>query len=290
VSTSNSSKNALSHGVYSSKIALDWENEQDFKVLHEELREDFFPNGRAEEEVVYDLACQYWKKRRLNIGFQLPFFRARDANALADAGRRDGWQGIAEYFKETLDNNESARDAVRSTNKAVREMAVAVHGAITKRMEQMLVPGGTDQESRQNTAAELEKLTVLMGEMKAAVGVVGGTVRAMESWCLDENPFERAYRPDLMEKELKLLAEVDKRIDKAVQRLAVLKDFKKLYQPKEVKVLPALPANGEARELSGSPELSPSNDHRANDVVCEVANDSLASPRGGPPTDAPDIL
>ena len=110
MSTSNSSKNALSHGVYSSEVVLPWENEQDFKDLLEELRDELFPNGRSEEEAVFDLACLHWKKRRLNIGSQLAFRRDRDISALADAGALNGWEGIAEYFAKTLDDNESVRD------------------------------------------------------------------------------------------------------------------------------------------------------------------------------------
>jgi hypothetical protein len=239
MSTSNSSKNALSHGAYSSQAVLPWENEQEFKDLHEELREDFFPNGRAEEETVFDLACLNWKKRRLNIGSQLAFRRDRDVSALTEAGRLNGWEGIAEHFAKTLDNNESARETMRSINKDLREMVAPVHGLVFKRIQQMLAPDGTNQDSKQNAAAELEKLTVLMNEMKAAAGVVGAALRVIESNCLDEKPCERAYRPDLMERDLKILADIDKQIDKTIVRLAQLKEYKRIYVTKEVKARPA---------------------------------------------------
>lgn len=239
MSTPKSSKNALSHGAYSSEAILPWENKQDFDDLHEELREELFPSGRSEEEAVFDLACLRWKKRRLNIGSQLAFLRDPDISALTDAGRRNGWEGIAEHFAKTLDNNESARDTMRSSNKAVHEMVVPVFGLVTRHMEQMLVPDGSNQESKQSTAAELEKLTVLMSEMKAAAGEVGGALRVIGSYCLDERPCERAYRPDLMERELKILAEIDKRIEKTMVHLVSLKEYKKLYGTKEVKARPA---------------------------------------------------
>jgi hypothetical protein len=99
----------------------------------------------------------------------------------------------------------------------------------------MLVSDGTNQESKQSGAAELEKLTVLMTEMKAAASIVGAALRAIESYGLDERPCERAYRPDLMERELKVLADIDKRIEKAIARLVTLKEYKRLYGTKEVK-------------------------------------------------------
>ena len=236
--TSNSSKNALTHGAYSSVVVLLHENEQEFKDLHEELREELFPNGRSEEEAVFDLASLHWKKRRLNVGSQLPFLRDRDVSALTEAGRLNGWQGIAEHFAKTLDNNESTRETMRSINKSLREMVVPVHGLVTKHMEQMLVPDGTNQESKQSAIAELEKLTAVMSEMKAIGDMVAPTLRLIESYGLDERVCERAYRPDLMEQELKIHAEIDKRIDKTIVRLVQLKEYKRLYGTKEVKAQP----------------------------------------------------
>ena len=246
MTTSNSSKNALSHGAYSSQAVLPWENEQEFKDLHEDLREEFFPNSRSEEETVFDLACLHWKKRRLNIGSQLAFRRDRDVAALTEAGRLNGWEGIADHFAKTLDNNESARETMRSINKALREVVVPTYGLVTKRMEQMLLPDGANQESKQSAAAELENLTALMIEMKAAAAVLGAPLRIIESHDLDESACERAYRPDLMERELKIHAEIDKRIEKTITRLVVLKDYKRLNGTKEVKA-----------RLAEAPSLSP---------------------------------
>ena len=146
MSTSNSSKNALSHGAYSSEVVLPWENKQDFNDLHKSFQEELLPDGALEEETVYDLACLHWKKRRLNIGSQLAFRRDRDVSALTEAGRLNGWEGIAEHFAKTLDNNESARETMRSINKALREVVVPTYGLVTKRMEQMLLPDGANQE------------------------------------------------------------------------------------------------------------------------------------------------
>jgi hypothetical protein len=264
VSTSNSSKNALSHGAYSSLVILPWEDLQQFEELHKSFQEDLDPNGALEEETVFDLACLHWKKRRLNVGSQLPFLRDRNASALTDASRRDGWQGIADHFTKTLDNNESARDAARSINKAFREMAVKSHELFTKHVQQTFAHGGTNQASVPSDTSGLEKLTAMMSEMRAWSNTLAPALRIIENFCLDENPCEQAYRPDLLEKEQKVLADIDKRIDKAMARLVNLKEYKNLYGPKEVKALPAkvitLPAKGQASELRGSQESSPSND------------------------------
>jgi hypothetical protein len=118
MSTSNSSKNALSHGAYSDDIILPWENAQDFKDLHDELRRELFPNGRLEEEAIFDLACLHWKKRRLTVGSQLAFRRDAHFSELADAGRREGWKGIIDYIATTSHDiagmNASIRDSIKS--------------------------------------------------------------------------------------------------------------------------------------------------------------------------------
>ena len=65
-------------------------------------------------------------------------------------------------------------------------MVVPVFGLVTRHMEQMLVPDGSNQESKQSTAAELEKLTVLMSEMKAAAGEDSGQ---SGTGCAPPDPF-----------------------------------------------------------------------------------------------------
>jgi len=105
-------------------------------------------------------------------------------------------------------------------------------------MEQMLVPDGTNQDSKQSAIAELEKLTAVMSEMKAIGDMVAPTLRLIESYGLDERVCERAYRPNLMERELKIHAEIDKRIDRTMAHLARLKEHKRLYGTKEVKARP----------------------------------------------------
>src|SRR3977135_88237 len=85
MSNSKRSKNAMSHGLYASDVVLAWENEQDFKDLHESLRDEFNPEGASEEAAVFDLAHLQWKKRRLNVGSQLAFHRQPDGRRIGRA-------------------------------------------------------------------------------------------------------------------------------------------------------------------------------------------------------------
>jgi hypothetical protein len=59
VSKKSGNTNALRHGVYFYGL-LPWESREDFKALHESLREDCKPRGALQEEVV--LSLSQWLK------------------------------------------------------------------------------------------------------------------------------------------------------------------------------------------------------------------------------------
>jgi hypothetical protein len=46
------SRKPLVHGLYAKEVVLSWDSKDDFEKLHEDLRAEFFPCGRAEEEAV----------------------------------------------------------------------------------------------------------------------------------------------------------------------------------------------------------------------------------------------
>jgi hypothetical protein len=230
--------NALSHGAYSEQVVLPWENKQDFDHLHEAFRQEYSPNGLSEEEAVFDLADLHWKKRRVHMGSLLAFRHDGDIEALTEAGRQNGWEGIAEHFAKPLDNNESARDAMRKMNKAMLDMTVLVTEFVRKRIP---TNGNMDQERNPGAVTELDKWNLLLKEMGILASTFTPALRFIESFCLDEKVCERAYKPDFLERELKILADIDKRIDKKLVQLVKIKEYKRLYQPQVVESSPAQP-------------------------------------------------
>ena len=63
-------------------------------------------------------------------------------------------------------------------------------------------------------------------------------LKTAEKQKLDQT--ERAYDQRIMESELKLQAEIDRRIEKALKRLVMIKEYKNLYVPKDIEAKPAL--------------------------------------------------
>jgi hypothetical protein len=59
------SRNALVHGLYAKDVLLPWDCREDFEKLHEDLKAEFSPRGRAEEEAVLDLAILHWHKQTI---------------------------------------------------------------------------------------------------------------------------------------------------------------------------------------------------------------------------------
>lgn len=59
-------KNALTHGIYGKDILLPWESREEFEKLLAELRDEFQPSGRMENEIVFDVAHLRWQKYRVH--------------------------------------------------------------------------------------------------------------------------------------------------------------------------------------------------------------------------------
>jgi hypothetical protein len=232
------SKNALKHGVYASDVVLSWENVNDFKDLHESFREEYRPVGASEEEAVFDLARLHWMKRRLNIGSQLAFHRHPDAAALTDAGS-GGWPGVAEYIKGTSGDGDRVAEAFRALARSHVATVQKVHSLIGEQAD-LISPCASsadpaERERKQTQSAEFDRLVSMMKELNVMnKELIVPALHLIENYDVDQKVAARAYRPDIMERNLKTEAEIDKRIEKAITRLVTIKEYKKLYSSKEI--------------------------------------------------------
>ena len=76
----------------------------------------------------------------------------------------------------------------------------------------------------------LDNLTLLAKKINdIGQDVVVPMLRFTETYDVDQKIAERAYQPDLMEKELKVLAHIDRQIAKAIESLVRAKEYKKFY-------------------------------------------------------------
>ncbi len=236
MSKSNPSKNALTHGFYATDVVLAWEDPKEFSKLHEALRDEYWPDGFSEEAAIFDMATWYWKKRRLNVGSQLAFHRQQEASAIAEASS-NGWQGVADYIASI--QGDGTADLARAAVKSQTEAAKLVYDTINEYVARIGKPDDATAESKEKESdavvlKRLEGLKALHRQMNIPSSDLVPLLRATEEFKLKQNVAEQAYRPDIMEKELKLHAEIDRRIEKAMILLARAKEHKKFYGAKSV--------------------------------------------------------
>ena len=59
-------------------------------------------------------------------------------------------------------------------------------------------------------------------------------LKIIETQDIEQNLAERAFRPDIIEREVKVAALIDKQIEKGLAQLVHLKEYKRLYKKKLV--------------------------------------------------------
>jgi hypothetical protein len=211
------SKNALTHGYYASPVVLPSENQQDFDALLQAYTDEYCPEGVSEEAAVFDLASLHWKKRRFEAGLKQALQKQHDYSPAADA-TSDAWDLIA--------------DDARAAAQSQIEAAQRICGMISKYREPAEVSADSQAVSQ---AVEFEKLNVLAKELNLiSKDLVVPLLHAVEKQKLDQ--IERTYLPDIMERELKIQAETDRRIEKAIKRLVMVKEYKRQYCAKSANV------------------------------------------------------
>lgn len=112
----------------------------------------------------------------------------------------------------------------------------------------MLAADAVNQTAEQTTD-KLEALIRLLKQLQVSGAPIGSLLRMIENGQLDQERWHSPYRAEVLEKELKIAGEIDKRIEKVMRRLALTKEYKRLYRTREIEALPSpatvLPAKPE---------------------------------------------
>jgi hypothetical protein len=235
-------KNALSHGAYAHGV-LPWERQDEFVALLEALQTDLEPEGLAEEEAVLGIARLYWNKRRVGFWLNLAYRGHPNAAALTKAGE-SGWSGVEEYLASTSNKMQRVRDVFR---RLAESHAILLMNAFEKASASLekLEPSSTEQlgekldridvgkevrERRRN-----EQLVALL-EALNSIGTRHITLArdAAADPGIEENVAEHIFRPDIIEKEVRIGALIDRQIEKGLAQLVHLKEYKRMYKKKQV--------------------------------------------------------
>lgn len=203
--------NALVHGLYAKDVLLPWDSEDDFVKLHDDLKAEFSPSGRAEEEAVLDLAFLHWNKQTL--------WRMRQAAVLKDPftfdilqTERKSWAGIRKRLRA------AAKDA-----RTFQGMAEANFSKFQSQVSRL--------QRKIEKSSDTEEIKMLEGKMAACLHLISEYAAPLVPTLMQgpnaEQAFDKAYAPESMEKIVRLEAAIDARIGKVLARLVGLKEFKR---------------------------------------------------------------
>jgi hypothetical protein len=218
VSKKTGNKNALFHGIYSNEITLPWESPADFENLHSCFKDEWNPTGCSEEQAVFDLAHCTWIKWRAAKLAVLRFQRNPFGKALLKSGKAT-WADILKHEQEIPKTTETTLTQVNDLLSGMNMMLAAVR----KQPYDIKTSDGKIAQmewaslaSRVSETIEINKKAVEIIQQMAAL--TGGNL-AM---------FHEAYAPETIERDIKVMAAIDARIDKILRRLTSLKEYKRV--------------------------------------------------------------
>ena len=202
---------ALRHGLYAREAVLPWEDAEEFAALHGSFVDELHPQGPLEEDAVREVTELHWRKRRLALGYLLPFYREMPSPELTEAAKK-GPIALANYLAVDA---QRPRGTITATSTEILDF---IKGRIAG------VNGSANQPN--------------------AVAVVQSPNDS------PRNIVELAYDPACLELRLKIETAIDNRIAKAMSRLVGLKEYKRMYADKATVTIAASPPIAPAEKFA----------------------------------------
>ena len=115
-------RNALVHGVYASEIVLSFESAEDFERLHTDLKEEWQPNGRQEEEIVLGLARWTWTKHRLMRAQRVSFRKDPFVADLEKSGAKT-WSEVENFVEQKAVEEIDIMSEMKNALKGIQDAA-----------------------------------------------------------------------------------------------------------------------------------------------------------------------
>ncbi len=217
-------QNALLHGIYARDLVLPWESEDEFSKLHGSIQAELNPAGPLEDQVIFDITRLHWLKRRVVRASQIDFYSEPASPKLAELARK-GVSEIEDHLRDQAKEREGLRrEAQEATAKVVKMMA-----KVALAVDEAQQKGGSSKESIEATTADFE---VLHKAAEGQLRLLESVGKSMEIFNIDKEVYRRAYRPTELERIIKVESMIDARIEKALARLAGLRQFRKMYSVK----------------------------------------------------------
>jgi hypothetical protein len=213
--------NALVHGLYASEIVLPWESAEEFEQLHNDLQNEWRPDGRMELETVFGLARLFWIKRRLVRTWELGFRKDPLVQDMVNSGRKS-WAEFRNYLRDQAKDGFSAVDAAKDLYSQMQATLQLLSEELGKRTEK-----SPDWGQIYNLHQQWQRH---MGAIQKFFLLPAKTEHPPNQTQILDQPYE----PEVLDRIVKLEAALDARIDKTVARLVNLKEYKRIAGLKPV--------------------------------------------------------
>jgi hypothetical protein len=211
-------KNALCHGVFSNEVTLPWESPEDFDKLHAGFVEEWKPNGQSEEQAVLELTNYTWILWRAAKMAQLRFHRAPFGTQLLKSGN-PSWQDLLEHEQQLTQTAESAIGGVDEMLQKFNELLDVVR---SRRDSTKTSDGKAAQLELSRLSSEVSETISLSKQMDEVIRRLASI--PVNAWHL----LDKAYEPEVIEQQVKVLAAIAVRTDKAISRIIMLKEYKRV--------------------------------------------------------------
>jgi len=202
-------KNALVHGVYAKDVILPWESRRDFEKLWADLRAEFQPVGRMEEDSVFDLALLRLRKQRMQKMWTAAHYSDQFVSDLIESGQKS-WSGILKHLKSKAEDT--------------RLLAEFATGLFAEQLEETakIIASTLKGEKISNSEVKKgEKVRTIFEQFTEPL------IKALQDQPSAEESLRQIYSPEHLEPLIRLEAMIDARIDKTIARLISLKEYKR---------------------------------------------------------------
>ena len=203
--------NALVHGLYTKDLLLPWDDREDFEKLHADLKAEFSPRGRAEEEAVLDLAILHWRKQTV--------WRMWQTAVLKDP-----------FTLDIVETNGKSWSKIRNRLRTAAEGHRTLLGTAEAKHAEMLSQIGRLQK-KIDAASDTQQVKLIEAKIEALLRTITDHVlpllQSLKQAPNAEQAFDRAYAAEGIENILRLEVAIDARIAKVLARLVGLKEFKR---------------------------------------------------------------
>ena len=221
--TKSRKKNALTHGIYGKDILLPWESREEFEKLLAELQDEFQPNGRMENEIVFDVAHLRWQKYRVHQMWIAAAYADPFVSDLVKAGQKS-WAGMRNHLKCKAKDRRMMSDLLNAL--FLEQTAEAA-----KTLAELIQTGKLTDSATKTSETRKREANAFMNVKKDFTIPL---IEAFKDRPNAEDSLRRTYSPEYLEPTIRLEAMIDARIDKALARLVNLKEYKRLaatYSP-----------------------------------------------------------